>query len=66
MEEETRATNDHGLRPAARTRLLKTGQQVDLTSTLEKNNDQDMHGRQLIIKHLIATSGMGNEWQPEK
>jgi hypothetical protein len=66
VEEDTRATNDHGLRPAARTRRLKTGQQVDLTSTLEKNNDQDMNSRQLIIKHLIAISGMGNEWQPEK
>jgi hypothetical protein len=66
VDEETRATNDHGLRPEARTRRLKTGQQVDLTSALEKNNDQDMNRRQLIIKDFVATSGMGNSWQPEK
>jgi hypothetical protein len=34
--------------------------------SLENRNDQDMVNLQRIIKALVATSEMGNEWQPEK
>ena len=66
MKDEKRAASDDGLKPAARTRPLRMGQHAGLTSTLEKNNDQDMNYRQVIVKDVIAINGMGNEWQPEK
>jgi single-stranded-DNA-specific exonuclease len=66
VEAGARAMDALGWGWAARTPRLEPGQQVDLAFTLEKNNYQDMASLQLIIKDLVATGGMGNEWQPEK
>ncbi len=49
---------------AARMPALVVGQNVDLAFTLEQNNYQDMASLQLVVKDIVATSGMGNPWQP--
>ena len=53
-------------RPQGRRYNFLAGQPRGAIGPLEKNNDQDMNSRQRIINDHIATSGMGNEWQPEK
>ena len=50
---------------------LKAGATIALrlrcaVGRLENNNGLDMANLQFNIEDLLATSGMGNEWQPEK
>jgi single-stranded-DNA-specific exonuclease len=48
---------------AARVPGLTAGQQVDLAFALEQNNYQDMASLQLVIKDLVASSGVDNSWR---